>query len=104
MIQLQLDHSQQTWQAMDHVPFDAHPAKMVLRWHGNTGMAGYAVRASVAKYITRSFYVTHHAGAVHDNTASPSYKWDILHAFAQGNKIDLATARAEVRSKWVDHY
>jgi hypothetical protein len=94
ILQLALGASHQTWQLyLDRAPIEAHPAKMLARWHGNPGLAAYAVRASVAKFMTRAFYLKHQHGGT--DTAP---RWDVLHFLAsQGsNKVDLTRFSVEV--------
>ena len=38
ILQLALGGSHQTWQTLDQIPIDIHPAKMTVRWNGITAM------------------------------------------------------------------
>ena len=59
ILQLAVDAatSTQYWQVLDQVPLEASPVNAFARWSGTEGLGFYAVRASVATYFVRSFFV-----------------------------------------------
>ena len=78
------------WHQLDRTPIAADPTRVLARWASTApaGLGCYAVRASTAQYLTRTFWRRH------GEIGAP--RWDILPFLADAQRrVDLANVYPE---------